>query len=68
MQDNGSGIEPSDLPRVFEQFFTTETHERGHGSGLGLASAQSIIQNHGGTIHAQSTPGEGSTFTFTLPR
>ena len=67
VQDNGSGIEPSDLPRVFEQFFTTRTHARGHGSGLGLAIAQSIIQNHGGTIHAKSTLGEGSTFTFTLP-
>jgi signal transduction histidine kinase len=68
VQDNGAGIEPSDLPRVFEQFFTTQTQQRGHGSGLGLAIAQSIIQNHGGTIHAQSTPGAGSTFTFTLPR
>jgi len=67
VQDNGSGIEPSDLPRVFEQFFTTQTHTRSHGSGLGLAIAQSIIQNHGGTIHAKSTLGEGSTFTFTLP-
>ncbi len=67
VQDNGSGIESSDLPRVFEQFFTTRTQARGHGSGLGLAIAQSIIQNHGGTIHAKSTSGEGSTFTFTLP-
>ncbi len=67
VQDTGSGIEPSDLPRVFEQFFTTESHERGHGSGLGLAIAQSIIQNHGGTIRTESTPGKGSTFTFTLP-
>jgi two-component system sensor histidine kinase BaeS len=65
--DTGDGIEPSDLPRVFEQFFSTVKNNH-QGSGLGLAIAQSIIQRHGGTISAESTPGRGSRFTFTLPR
>lgn len=69
VRDNGSGIEPSDLPHVFKQFYTTVPKNSVHdyGSGLGLAIAQSIIQNHGGYINAQSRPGQGSVFTFFLP-
>ncbi len=69
VQDSGSGIEPSDLPNVFKQFFTTvpKSHIGDHGSGLGLAIAQSIAQNHDGHIGVQSRPGEGAAFTFFLP-
>ncbi len=69
VQDSGRGIEPSDLPNVFKQFFTTvpKDRRRDHGSGLGLAIAQSIVQNHGGHIGVQSRPGEGATFVFFLP-
>lgn len=67
--DTGTGIEPSDLPRVFEQFFTTVPRNglTNYGSGLGLAISRSIVQNHGGDIQVESTPGKGSVFTFTLP-
>lgn len=69
VRDTGCGIEPADLPRVFEQFFTT-VPKRGlkeYGSGLGLAIVQSIVQNHGGDVFVESRAGEGSAFTFTLP-
>ncbi|MDD9957078.1 MAG: HAMP domain-containing sensor histidine kinase [Anaerolineaceae bacterium] len=67
--DNGAGIPPEDLPRVFERFFQVD-RARGprRGSGLGLAIAREIVQAHGGKIHARSEgPGKGSTFTVWLP-
>lgn len=69
VRDTGQGIEPSELPKVFQQFYTTvpKNSLKEYGSGLGLAIAQTIIQNHGGRIWAESVPGKGSTFTFTLP-
>ncbi|MBX7123202.1 MAG: PAS domain S-box protein [Opitutaceae bacterium] len=63
VQDNGSGIAPDDLERIFEPFFTTRPNR----TGLGLATAQSIIHRHGGQIWASSLPGAGATFTFCLP-
>lgn len=68
--DTGSGIEATDLDCIFEQFFTTVPHDQTAtgGTGLGLSIARSIIENHGGTIHAASKgPNQGSQFTFTLP-
>jgi signal transduction histidine kinase/ActR/RegA family two-component response regulator len=61
--DAGHGIEPQDLPRLFEPFFTV----RPGGTGLGLAMSQSIVRRHGGRLSVRSTPGEGSTFTVELP-
>lgn len=63
--DNGSGIDPQDLPRIFEPFFTTKTD--GRGTGLGLSIVHGILDTHGGTIAARSTLGEGTVFTLTLP-
>lgn len=63
--DNGCGIEPRLQERIFEPFFTTK--QTGQGTGLGLSIVQSIIENHGGRILVESTPGEGSTFTVYLP-
>ena len=63
--DNGSGIDPQDLPRIFEPFFTTKTD--GRGTGLGLSIVHGILDTHGGTIAARSTHGEGTVFTLTLP-
>jgi signal transduction histidine kinase len=69
--DNGKGINPADLPHVFERFYrgdkSRQREELSHGSGLGLSICQSIIQVHGGTIQVASDPGRGATFTVTLP-
>jgi two-component system NtrC family sensor kinase len=63
--DNGVGIEPRDLPRVFDAFFTTRAD--GGGTGLGLSISQKIVHGHGGTIEVRSTPGQGTTFSILLP-
>lgn len=68
--DSGEGIEPEDLPRVFEQFYRGEkSRSRATGgAGLGLAIAQRIVQAHHGEIWVESQRGAGSRFSFTLPR
>ncbi|HVO29785.1 MAG TPA: HAMP domain-containing sensor histidine kinase [bacterium] len=63
--DNGPGIAPEDLPRVFDRFFSTR-HGRG-GTGLGLALVRAVVEGHGGTIRAIATPGGGATFEIRLP-
>jgi signal transduction histidine kinase len=67
--DQGVGIAPQDLNRLFEKFFRVESGLGRHvvGSGLGLPIAQAIVESHGGHIWAESKLGEGSTFYFTLP-
>jgi two-component system NtrC family sensor kinase len=64
-EDNGPGIRPEHLPRIFDPFFTTKPV--GKGTGLGLSLVYGIIQEHGGTISAQSELGRGTTFTISLP-
>ena len=66
VSDHGVGIAPAQLPLIFERFYTRSNGLQA-GSGLGLAICKEIIERHGGVIGAQSTPGEGSTFFFTLP-
>lgn len=61
--DQGGGIKQEDLQRIFDPFFSTKAR----GSGLGLASAHSIVQQHGGFIDVQSQVGKGSTFRVYLP-
>jgi signal transduction histidine kinase len=61
--DRGVGIDPADLPRVFEPYFTT----RRAGTGLGLAISRHIVEGLGGTVVMTSTPGEGSRIEVTLP-
>ncbi|MCU0560421.1 MAG: ATP-binding protein [Desulfobacterales bacterium] len=63
--DTGVGVPAANMPRLFEPFFTTK--KKGQGVGLGLSVAYGIIQEHGGTISAQSVVGEGTTFTIRLP-
>ena len=63
VNDQGVGINHQDLPRIFDPFFTNKPG----GSGLGLATAFSIIKNHQGHITVESTPGKGSTFFVCLP-
>ncbi len=64
--DDGPGIEPDDLPHLFEPFFTTKSV--GEGTGLGLAVAQAIVEEHGGWIIAENAPGHGARFAIYLPR
>lgn len=67
--DSGQGIPPEYLDRIFQRFFQVDaanTRKKG-GSGLGLSISRGIIEAHGGTIWAESSPGKGSVFRFTLP-
>jgi signal transduction histidine kinase len=64
--DSGCGIEPHDLPRIFEPFYSTKTD--GRGNGLGLAMVYGIIREHNGSVEVESEPGKGSTFRIKLPR
>ena len=66
VRDSGPGIEREHLPRLFDRFWQARRGGRA-GAGLGLAIAKTIVEAHGGQIWAESTPGEGSTFHFTLP-
>jgi signal transduction histidine kinase len=69
VRDFGIGIAPEDLPRLFTPFFRTDrSRARGTGgTGLGLALAKRIAEAHGGTISAESAPGEGTVFRVRLP-
>jgi signal transduction histidine kinase len=67
--DEGIGLEPAQLSRIFDRFYQVDsasTRKVG-GSGLGLSICKAIIEAHSGEISAESQPGLGSTFTFTLP-
>jgi len=65
VQDDGIGISPEALPRLFDPFYTTK--RPGGGTGLGLSICLSIVREHGGTIQAESLPGGGSAFKVYLP-
>jgi two-component system, NtrC family, sensor kinase len=65
VRDDGCGIPPEILPRIFEPFLTTK--ETGRGVGLGLAISHSILERHNGNIEVQSEVGRGTTFNVTLP-
>lgn len=62
-RDNGSGIAPDNLQRIFEPFYTTKTD----GTGLGLAVTRKIIESHGGTLNIESDTGRGTTVSVRLP-
>ena len=69
MTDTGLGIPESDLEAVFGRFFRTALVQEHaiQGSGLGLAIVKTIVESHDGRIDVRSAPGEGTTFTITLP-
>lgn len=71
VEDSGKGISRSDLPRIFDRFYradSSRSKNEASGYGLGLAIAKKIVDLHGGTIAAKSTPGKGSSFTVKLPQ
>ena len=67
VQDEGIGIDPDEQDRIFEVFKRLQSQNDHKGSGIGLALCQRIVERHGGDIWVESEPGEGSTFSFTLP-
>jgi PAS domain S-box-containing protein len=67
VSDEGVGIDPDDAERVFEVFERLHGLEKHSGTGIGLALCDRIVERHGGDIWVDSEPGEGASFTFTLP-
>ncbi len=63
--DTGTGIAPEQLDKIFQPFFTSKAE--GKGTGLGLPTSRSIVENHGGFLTVVSVPGQGSEFSFYLP-
>ncbi len=67
VSDTGVGIGSDELPRIFERFYKADHSRASVGSGLGLALVKHAVEVQGGTVRVESTPGEGSTFTITVP-
>jgi signal transduction histidine kinase len=69
IHDTGSGISPQDLDRIFDRFARADPGRSRHtgGFGLGLSIVRAIVEGHGGTVHADSRLGEGTTFRISLP-
>jgi signal transduction histidine kinase len=66
--DDGPGIDPVHLPHVFDRFYKADPSRAGSaGTGLGLSIVKAIVERHGGTVHAASTPGVATTFEVRLP-
>ena len=67
VEDRGPGIEPEDLPHIFERFYRGKTAAGSDGLGLGLYICELIAEAHGGSIAVENRPGRGSIFTLALP-
>jgi signal transduction histidine kinase len=73
VRDSGLGIQPEELPYIFDPFYRVEKSrlrngDKSGGVGLGLAIAKGLVEAHGGQIWVESDPGVGTLFTFTLPK
>ena len=69
VSDTGIGIRAEDQAAIFDMFYQASATTKGvrEGTGLGLAITRKLVEQHGGTIHVESTPGRGSRFTFSIP-
>ncbi len=67
VEDTGRGIAEGDLERIFDPFFSMHPDKGSGGTGLGLAISRKIVENHGGRIEVESTPGKGTKFAVVLP-
>jgi len=67
VRDTGSGIIPEIMPKIFDPFFTTKTTSRRHGSGLGLSVVHAVMEDHGGYVDLESTPGVGTSVYLYFP-
>jgi len=63
VKDDGAGMTPDRMERIFEPYYTTKEN----GTGLGLAIVMKIVTDHGGDVRVESEPGKGSVFTIVLP-
>jgi signal transduction histidine kinase len=63
VQDNGSGISPDSIDKIFDPFFSKQDS-----TGVGLAIVKKVVEKHGGRIDVESAPGRGTVFTFTIPK
>ena len=68
VRDNGVGINSEDIDRIFERFYKAERSRHNEGTGLGLSIVRHIIESFGGSIEVKSNVGEGSLFSFELPK
>jgi signal transduction histidine kinase len=68
VSDTGVGIEPQDVPHIFDRLFRGDRSRSESGLGLGLATVQAVVSAHGGSVSVQSDVGTGSTFVIHLPR
>lgn len=67
IEDNGMGVTPDDLPKIFHRFFRSDQSRSAGGAGLGLSLVKAIVHAHGGEIHVESQPEKGTLFTISLP-